>query len=85
MLEPGSAGKQMEPSVVSSHYSPLPSELMMQPIIRLWSNARDVEYGTRPNRIRVVFETWTPVAYVERSFALDVKRLGDFVVGDTAR
>lgn len=75
----------MEPSSTSGDYSPVPSELMMQPITRLWSNARDVEYGTRPDRIRVVFETWTPVAYVERSFALDVTRLGDCVVGEAAR
>lgn len=84
-LKPGSAGKQMEPSSVSGSYAPMPSELMMQPITRLWSNARDVEYGTRPDRIRVVFETWTSVAYVERSFALDVKRLGDYVTGEAAR
>ena len=75
----------MEPMSTSADYSPLPSELTLLPLQKMSSSPRDSGYGTSPDRIQVTYETWAPVAYVEREFTVDVKRLGDYVTGDRVR
>ncbi len=68
-----------------SGYSPMPSVLTLPPVAGTYVNLRHFGYGASPNGSRFTIETWTPVAYVERSFTVNMKRLGDYVTGGPGR
>lgn len=69
----------------SGGYSPFPTELWLAPLALLRSTDREMEFAERHEWSRATFETWEPVAFVERSFSVDVKRLGDYAREVAAR
>jgi len=85
ILKTGGGTDREEQFNMARSYSPWPSQLILTPLVEMPANIRGLDSGTPPAGSRVTLETWAPVAYVERTFAADVKRLGDFVGKDVGR